>query len=153
MKTFIQILILTIFLGCVSIPKNFINLQNSTDKTYGYSIDNPVSIGIYNNWEKNTDAMYYFLSKLQKDGHPLTFTLHASVKKPINLMRYELSPSHTGNQLMYNDLLDLVILKVKGKKDTNSIKLYFNVTGQNNVKIPIGLTFSESQNNNVFSNN
>jgi hypothetical protein len=140
-------------MSCVSIPTNFINVQESKDATYGYSIENPISIGFYSTMKKNGDAMYYFLSKLQKDGYPLKLTLLASVEKPGKLMKYEKFPIMVGNQLMYNGLLDLMVLEIKGKEDTASIELYFNLTGQNNVKVPVGLTFSGSQNNNIFNDN
>lgn len=62
--------------GCVvSNPKFFSSIESATDKTYGYTAENPVTV-------KNTDlrnsinSSYYYLSRLRTEkGNKLEFVM------------------------------------------------------------------------------
>jgi len=55
-------LIAILFAGCVSTKELFTSLQKSEQDNYGYSKENPILIGQYNNWQKNADlALLYFI--------------------------------------------------------------------------------------------
>ena len=84
-----KLLTLTLILlsGCTSSKELFTSMKLSDQDNYGSSIENPILIGYFNNWQKNTDLAYYYLSKLKYQNKSLHFILHASLEKPSNQPR------------------------------------------------------------------
>src|ERR1035437_6674687 len=138
--------ILSIFLvGCVSTKNLFSSLGNSQDDNYGYSVNNPILIGEYSNWQKNAELTFFYLSKLTYDKKPLQYILHATVEKPDNQPRKKESlplrfgvPSSLGGKF-----LDLYVVVPHGTTDT--LKLYFDEEIKGSLKIPKGFEFNMNQ--------
>jgi hypothetical protein len=107
-------------------------------------------MGKSSNWRKNSDAVYYFISKLQKDGRPLKFVMHATVEKPKKLKRKTTIVQLINNEGLMTEFLDLFIMITKGSVKKDTVELFFDVTVDGEVKIPVGLTFSENQINNLY---
>lgn len=145
------LLILAIFLfSCVSTKEIFTTVEHSEQDSYGYTVDNPILIGHYNHWQKNTDLSYFFLSRLKKNGIPLQMLMHATVIKPKDQprkrepipLRYG-TPSSLGGKY-----LDLFVMVPRGTTDT--LKLYFDVEIKGQTKVPKGLEFDYDQINNIY---
>ena len=146
----IAILLSTLLIGCASSTELFTSVQNSDDDSYGYSIDNPILIGQYSNWQKNTELAYFYLSKLNKDGKPLKMLAHYTVNKPEDQPRKKESMPRlygTGPS-MGGIFLDKWTMIPEGTNDT--IDLYFDVEIKGAIKVPIGLTFNINQQNNIY---
>ncbi len=150
MKTQIRdlffLVLTTVFLLRCSVnnAKLFSTIEPSTDSTYGYTAENPVTI-------KNADlgnsinSCYYYLSRLRTpEGNKLYLISRYTVdnpnyKKPaINLMN-----RYTGQPISYGTgpLLDLYILKPESELDT--IKIYMNPYLKGPIKVPVGLKFEK----------
>ncbi len=150
MKNSLKALLL-LFLISVLLPRCAVNnaqffstIEQSTDSTYGYTAENPISI-------KNADlgnsinSCYYYLSRLRtSDDQKFRLILRYTVDNPnykepvINLTnRYTGQPLNYGN----GPLLDLYILKPERKQDT--IKIYINPYLKAPVKIPTELKFEK----------
>lgn len=153
MKWSISLLLVTILVGCISIPKLFSSIRKTEDKSYGYTIENPICIGYYSDWKRNTKAAWYFLSKLQLDGHPLKLIRHSSYQRPKNLVMRTTLPMRFGNDDGINNLLDRFDLVIRGTNDTTKVVLYFDVILKGEIKIPFGLTYIETSQNNIFQRN
>jgi hypothetical protein len=150
MKSDINVLSLCIIAGlfltgcAVSNPKFFTSVLPTTDTTYGYTAQNPVTI-------KNADlqnsigSSYYFLSRLRtENGNKLQLIQRYSVNNPnYNQPAVQLQNRYTGMPLNYGSgpLLDLYILKAENETDT--IKIYINPYFKGDVKIPAGLRFEQ----------
>lgn len=66
------LLVFTIFMfSCVSTKEIFTSIEYSDQDNYGYSKENPILIGHYNNWQRNAKLSYLLLSKLKYNGKPL----------------------------------------------------------------------------------
>lgn len=129
--------------GCaVSNPRFFSTIEPTTDLSYGYTPENPVTI-------KNADlnnsigSSYYYLSRLRTEkGNKLQLIQRFSVENP-NYKRpaVALQNRYTGEPLSYGTgpLLDLYILRPVNESDT--IKIYINPYLKGTVKIPSGLKF------------
>jgi len=129
--------------GCVvSNPKFFSTIEPTTDISYGYTAENPITI-------KNADlnnsigSSYYFLSRLRTDnGSKLELVQRFSVKNPnYKKPAVPMQNRYTGEPLNYGTgpMLDLYILKAENESDT--IKIYINPYSKGIVKIPNGLKF------------
>jgi len=142
----------TLFLlvSCTSTSALFTSLESSSDNTYGYSKDDPILIGQYSSWQKNTDLAYYYLSKLNKEGSPLKMLLHATVDKPIDQpgKRKPVPKLYGSSASMGGIFLDKWVMVPKGTTDT--IALYFDVEIKGELKVPEGLTFDLNQQNNIY---
>ena len=146
----LTILIIVFIFACVGPSKVFESIGNSSDQSYGYNMDNPILIGQYSHWQKNTDLAYIYLSKLNKNGQPLKMLLHATVDKPKDQPRkresiprlYGTTPSMGGR------FLDMWRVLPEGTTDT--IDLFFDVEISGDLKIPAGLSFDIYQQNNIY---
>jgi len=125
-------------------------VESSSDQSYGYNIDNPIMIGQYSHWQKNTELAYYYLSKLNKDGHPLKMLMHYTVDKPKDQPRKRESMSrlYGSGPSMGGRFLDRWTMIPVGTNDT--VDLYFDVEIKGEIKVPIGLTFDINQQNNIY---
>jgi len=143
-------LIAILFVGCVSTKELFTSLQQSEQDNYGYSKENPILIGQYNNWQKNADLAFLYLSKLKYNDKSLQCVLHATVDKPLNQPRKRKSiPMLYGTPTSLGGIfLDLYVMVPRGTTDT--LKLYFDEEIQGEIKIPKKLEFDINQNNNIF---
>lgn len=139
-----------LFVGCVSTKELFTSLQQSEQDNYGYSKENPILIGEYNNWQKNADLAFIYLSKLKYNDKSLQCVLHATVYKPLNQPRKRKSiPTLYGTPTSLGGMfLDLYVMVPRGTTDT--LKLYFDEEIQGEIKIPKKLQFDINQNNNIF---
>lgn len=136
--------------GCISTNKLLTSLEHSEHDNYGYSIENPILIGHFSSWQKNTDVALLYLSKLMYNEKTLQFVLHATVKKPSDQPRKRKSlpllygtPSSLGGEF-----LDLYLMVPRGTTDT--LNLYFDVEIKGETKIPKGLVFDINQTNNIY---
>jgi hypothetical protein len=141
-------LILPIFIallgyGCaVSNVRLFSTIESSTDSTYGYTAENPVTI-------KNADlgssieSSCYFISRLRtKMGNSLEFIVRYSVGNPTYKKPFlPIRDRFTGELLCHGTgpILDLYILKPQNEKDT--IRIYINPYLKGKIRIPMGLQF------------
>ena len=144
-RLFIFFLIAILLSRCaVNNTKFFSLIESSTDPTYGYTSENPITI-------KNSDLgnsinlCYYYLSKLRtSDNKKLQLIQRYSVVNP-NYQKptIALQNRYTGQPLNYGTgpLLDLYILKPEDIQDT--IKIYMNPYLKGTVKIPLGLKFEK----------
>ncbi len=153
MKNLMIIVTLLFSISCSSTKNLFSTLETSEYENYGYSKENPILIGEYNHWQKNTELSYYYLSKLSYNGNPLKMVMHATVAKPSDQPRKRESiplrygtPSSLGGKF-----LDLYVVIPKGTTDT--LNLYFDVEIKGTIKIPRGLEFDINQVNNVYRDN
>ncbi len=147
------IIIFLFFISCNGTGKLFSTLETSENENYGYSKENPILIGEYNHWQKNTKLTYYYLSKLSYNGNPLKMIMHATVAKPSNQPRKRESiplrygtPSSLGGKF-----LDLYVVIPKGTTDT--LNLYFDVEIKGTIEIPKELVFDINQVNDIYSDN
>jgi len=139
------LLLANLFSMCaVKNTKLFSLVEPSTDPTYGYTAENPITI-------KNADlgnsinSCYYYLSRLRTpDNNRLLLIQRFSVGNP----NYEkpaiaLQNRYTGRPLNYGTgpLLDLYILRPENKQDT--IKIYINPYLRGPIRIPVGLKFEK----------
>lgn len=150
MKWIISLLLLIISVGCASIPKLFLSLHNNEEKSYGYTIENPICIGYYSDWAKSTKAAWYFLSKLQKDGHSLRLVRHYSYPRPKSLQSKSTEPLRWGSEPNTDNLLDRFDLVLRGSTDTTIVVLYFDVILKGEIKVPLGLKYVENSQNDIF---
>jgi hypothetical protein len=137
------ILVGVLLSACVtSYPKFFQEVEETTDKSYGYAAENPVTI-------KNADlnnsigSSYYYLSRLRtENGNKLQLIERYSVRNP-NYKKplIGLENRFTGEPLNYGTgpFLDLYILKPENELDT--LRIYINPYLKGAVKIPVGLKF------------
>lgn len=144
------IFLLFLIISCVSTKDLFTTIDVSEYEDYGYAITNPILIGEYNHWQKNTDLTLYYLSKLTHNGNPLKMVLHATVQKPKDQPRKKKSmsslygvPSSLGGEF-----LDLYVMVPKGTTDT--LNLFFDVEIKGVIKIPQKLKFDINQTNNIY---
>jgi hypothetical protein len=151
-----KLLTLTLVLlsACTSSKELFTSIKQSDQDDYGLSIENPILIGYFNNWQKNTELAYYYLSKLKYENKPLHFVLHGSLEKPANQPRKS-KPVVTFHS-MYSvptniggTMLDLFVMVPRGTNDT--LRLYFDVEIKGEIMIPKGFEFDPSQVNNVYN--
>jgi hypothetical protein len=147
-----QILIILLILnsGGGKFEKLFLSIKSSENISYGYTPGNPIKIGYYSDWQKNTEAALFFISKLKKDGHPLRVTMHASFLRPQNLQKNNNIPLRYGRDNSHDLIIDCYELIVKGTADTTIIKLYFDAVLKDELYVPDGLEFDKDQNNNVY---
>ena len=132
-----------IITGCaVKNPRFFSSIEPTSDKTYGYTAENPVNIknGDLNN---SIGSSYYYLSRLRTmKGNRLQLIQRFSVENP-NYRKPSLPMQnrYSGQQLSYGTgpLLDLYLLKPENEIDT--IKIYINPYLKGEIKIPYGLIF------------
>lgn len=144
-------IILSIFLfGCTSTKSLFSSLEKSVEDNYGYSVNNPILIGEYSNWQKNAELTLFYLSKLTYNQKPMQYILHATVKKPEDQPRKKESiplifgtPSSLGGKF-----LDLYVVVPKGTTDT--LRLYFDEEIKGVLKVPKGFEFDINQTNNIY---
>jgi hypothetical protein len=153
MKWLISLLLVIILVRCESTPKLFSSIRKTEDRSYGYTIENPICIGYYSDWKRNTKAAWYFLSKLQIDGHSLRLIRHSSCQRPKNLETKTTLPMRWGNDDGINNLLDRFDLIIRGSNDTTKVVLYFDVILKGEIKIPLGLTYVETSQNDIFQKN
>ncbi|MGV8093204.1 MAG: hypothetical protein AB2L24_15200 [Mangrovibacterium sp.] len=146
----LTIILFLFLISCVSTEKLFSTIETSEYENYGYSKENPILIGEYNHWQKNTDLALYYLSKLSYKGNPLRMIMHATVDKPSEQPRKKESiplrygtPSSLGGKF-----LDLYVVVPKGMTDT--LNLYFDVEIKGTIKVPKGLEFNINQTNNIY---
>jgi hypothetical protein len=146
----LALLSLVFLLSCASSTKLFTSIQNSNDATYGYSVNNPILIGHYSSWQKNTELAYIYLSKLNKNGHPLKMILHATVEKPEDQPRKRKSiPNlYRTPTSMGGIFLSKWIMVPQGTTDT--LALFFDVEIEGVLKVPVDLTFDINQKNNIY---
>jgi hypothetical protein len=137
-------------MGGGSFQKLFLSIKPSEDKSYGYTLENPIKIGYYSNWEKSTDAALFFLSKLKKNNHPLRLIMHYSMGRPQNLQPNNNIPLRFGGQNNLQNIIDRYDLILKGTSDSTTVVLYFDVILKDELQIPIGLEFDKDQNNNIY---
>ncbi|MBP1675819.1 MAG: hypothetical protein H6Q20_378 [Bacteroidetes bacterium] len=145
------IIILSVFLlGCTSTKKVFSSLEKSVEDNYGYSINNPILIGEFSNWQKNADLSLFYISKLTYNQRPLQYILHATVEKPMNQPRKKKSiPLRFGvPSSLEGKFLDLYVVVPIGTTDT--LKLYFDEEIKGTLKIPKGFEFDINQSNNIY---
>lgn len=144
------LLSLIFLLSCASSTKLFTLIQSSDDATYGYNVNNPILIGQYSSWQKNTELAYIYLSKLSKNGHPLKMILHATVEKPVDQPRKRKSiPRLYGTPTSMGGIfLDKWIMVPQGTTDT--LTLFFDVEIEGVLKVPVDLTFDINQKNNIY---
>ena len=149
MRKFIMLLFV-LFTGCISTNKLLTSLEHSEHGNYGYSVENPILIGHFNSWQKNTDVALFYLSKLIYNEKPLQLVLHATVKKPSDQPRKRESlPLRYGTpSSLGGEFLDLYVMFPKGTTDT--LNLYFDVEIKGEIKIPKGLEFDINQTNNIY---
>ncbi|MBP8945273.1 MAG: hypothetical protein KBG25_05130 [Paludibacteraceae bacterium] len=132
--------------GCVvSNPKFFSKIEPTTDLSYGYTAENPVTI---KNMDLNNSisSSYYYLSRLRTEkGNKLQLIQRFSVENPnYEKPKIALQNRYTGEPLSYGTgrpILDLYILKPENETDT--IKIYINPYLKGTVKIPCGLKFEK----------
>ncbi len=131
--------------SCASMDDLIATFSPAQSETYGYTKDNPVLIGHYNSWQKNTNLTYKFLSELSYKGRPLEFLGHATVRKPKDQPRKKKAlPLRYGAQTnLGGKFLDLYILSPKGLNDT--LRLYFDVEIEGKTKIPKGFELNLNQ--------
>lgn len=132
-------------MGCVaSNQKFFTEIESTTDESYGYTPENPVTI-------KNADlnhsigSSYYFISRLRTEkGNPLKLINRYSVDNP-NYQKPAIALQNRYTEESINNrtgpLLDLYILKPENESDT--IKIYINPYLKGTVKVPVGLSFEK----------
>ncbi len=146
----LALLSLMFLLSCASSTKLFTSIQSSDDDTYGYNVNNPILIGQYSSWQKNTELAYIYLSKLNKIGHPLKMILHATVEKPEDQPRKRKSiPILNGTPTSMGGIfLDKWIMVPQGTTDT--LALFFDVEINGELKVPVDLTFDINQKNNIY---
>ena len=124
--------------------KFFANVEETDDRTYGYTANNPVTI-------KNADlyysinSSYYYLSRLRtENGNRLQLIMRASVNNPnYKESAIDLRNRYTDMPLSYGTgpLLDLYILKPVNENDT--IEIYINPYLKGKIKVPYGLKFEK----------
>lgn len=144
-------IILSVFLfGCTSTKSLFSSLEKSVEDNYGYSVNNPILIGEYSNWQKNAELTLFYLSKLTYNQKPMQYILHATVKKPEDQPRKKESiplifgtPNSLGGKF-----LDLYVVVPKGTTDT--LRLYFDEEIKGVLKVPKGFEFDINQTNNIY---
>ena len=143
-------LIAILLVGCVSTRDLFTSIQQSEQDNYGYSKENPILIGQYNNWQRNADLALFYLSKLRYNGKPLQLVLHATIDKPDNQPRKRKSvPNLYGVPTSLGGIfLDVYVMVPRGTTDT--LNLYFDEEIKGEVKIPKKLEFDINQNNNIY---
>jgi hypothetical protein len=131
--------------GCtVSNPKFFSTIESTSDLSYGYTRENPVTI-------KNADlnnsinSSYYFLSRLRTEkGNKLQLIQRFSVENPTyQEPAIALQNRYTGVPMSHGTghILDLYILRPENESDT--IKIYINPYLKGTVRIPAGLKFAK----------
>ncbi|MDO9511572.1 MAG: hypothetical protein Q7J34_07430 [Bacteroidales bacterium] len=149
MKNTCYSIVIIFLFGCTSTKDYFSTIQQSEQVDYGYSAENPILIGHYNNWEKNTQLAWHYLSKLKYNEKAFQVIGHATVKKPANQPRKKTIPLRFGSpQSLGAETLDLFVLVTRGESDT--IMLYFDVEIKGKTNIPKGLVFDHLQNNDIF---
>jgi len=138
------------FVGCTSTKELFTSIQLSEQDNYGYSKDNPILIGYFNNWQKNTDLALYYLSKLKYENKSLQMLFHATIEKPANQPRKKKSIPMTygGPSSLGGEFLELYQMLPRGTTDT--LYLYFDVEIKGEIKIPEKLEFDLNQINNMY---
>ena len=136
--------------GCASTSKMLSTVEKASNDSYGYSVENPILMGQYHHWQKNTNLAHMYLSKLKYERKPLKLIAHATVKKPENQPRKNKSlPLRYGTPAsLGGDFLDLYILVPRGTKDT--LNLYIDVEIEGEIKIPKGFEFNINQENNIY---
>lgn len=144
------ILLIICLTSCTTTKELFSTLENSADDTYGYSVNNPILIGVHSNWQRNAELSLIYLSKLTYNDRPLQCILHATVEKPANQPRKRKSipliygvPTSLGGMF-----LDKYLVVPRGTKDT--IALYFDEEIKGTLKVPKGFGFNIDQLNNVY---
>jgi len=149
MKKLLLIFILFL-ISCASTKVVITTLETSDNDTYGYTAGNPILIGLYNDWQKNADLSFNFLSKLSYNKRPLQLILHATVEKPLDQPRKKKSiPLRFGIPTSLGGIfLDLYVVVPKGTTDT--LKLYFDEEIKGDLKIPKGFEYDVNQTNNLF---
>ena len=143
-------LLLVLFTSCISTNKLLTSIEHSEHDNYGYSIENPILIGHFNSWQKNTEVALLYLSKLMYTKKPLQLVLHATVEKPSDQPRTRKSlPLRYGTpSSLGGEFLDLYVMVPKGTTDT--LNLYFDFEIKGEIKIPKGLEFDIDQINNIY---
>jgi hypothetical protein len=136
--------------GCaVNNSKFFTLIEPSSDPTYGFTAENPVTI-------KNADlgnsinSCYYYLSRLRtQNDNKLLLIQRFSVGNPnYKKPAIPLQNRFTGQQLNYGTgpLLDLYIMRPENEMDT--VKIYINPYLKGPIKIPVGFKFEKEQKSN-----
>jgi hypothetical protein len=146
----IALILSVLLLGCTSTRNIFSSLEKSDEDSYGYSINNPILIGEFSNWQKNVDLTQFYLSKLTYNQKPLQYILHATVKKPGNqAVKKEYIPVRFGvSGSLGGKFLDLYVVVLKGTTDT--LKLYFDEEINGILKVPKGFEFNINQSHNIY---
>lgn len=123
-RCFTFALLIVTIIGC-SAPEISILLQDvqpATDPTYGYTFQNPIRIGYYNEF-KSMDAATYYLLHLRGSGNQKLLMLSAA--------------SIRGD----NGIIDGYKLLTSRTKDT--IHLYIDANSKGPLFIPKGLEFEK----------
>ena len=132
--------------GLISMP-----LQESKFDNYGTSKDQPILIGYYNDWQKNTSLALYYLTKLSYNDKPLKCILHQTIQKPANQPRKEKPLIQSRNSIPKNmggEFLDLYVMITIDSSDT--LSLYFDMEIEGQLELPKGFKFDSNQINNIF---
>ena len=133
--------------GCaVNNTKFFSSIESSTDPTYGYTAENPVTI-------KNADLnnsiglSYYYISRLRTEkGNKFHIIERFSVGNPnYHEPAVPLQNRYTGQPLNYGKgpIIDLYILLPENETDT--IELYINPYLKGEIKVPYELKFEKEK--------
>lgn len=147
----LSFLFLILLPACVSSYVSFDSLPKANDTRYGYTINEPIRIGMYESWQRNAEVAYYMLSKFKYNGTPLKFVMHTSIAKPedqprsnksIVPYRYAYSGSLGG------EILEMYVMVPKGTTDT--LKLYFDVEVAGDIQMPLGMEIDQMQKNNIY---
>lgn len=149
----LSLLVGILLIGCVASNPNsisnvtsnqefFSDVEQTTDESYGFTAENPVTI-------KNADlnssigSSYYYLSQIRtENGNRLHLINRFSINNP-NYQKpaIALQNRYTGESLNNGtgSFLDIYILKPESESDT--LKIYINPYLKGTVKIPVGLKF------------
>jgi hypothetical protein len=142
MKHKYLVFIFTLLIGCtVSNPKFFEKVNQSSDKTYGYTAANPIKIK-NGNISQSINATYYYLSQLRTEkGEKLRLIRRFSVKNPA-FKDSKVQNRYSGQSISgKGPMLDLYLLKPENSNDT--LEIYINSYERDEVKLPAGLMFKE----------
>jgi hypothetical protein len=145
------LLLIALFLtGCISPKKIFTSIEYSKEDSYGYTIENPILMGQFKNWQKNADLTCSYLSKLSYKNKSLKLVLHAIIKKPLdqNAIGGTISLRNRSSISINGKFLDLYKLIPRGTSDT--LNLYFDQEKNGDIKTPKALEFNINQINTIF---
>ena len=142
-------------LGCSTSKKVLDSLETieaSADKSYAYTIDNPILIGKYNSWQRNSNLAHFYMSKLTFQDRNLQCVMHATIRKPDNQPRKPqtgLPNRYAVSNNLGGEYLDKYWLVPRGTTDT--LTLFFDVEIDGVLKLPHGMDIDVNQTNNIYS--